>query len=300
MERDDGLKMEKLFRWIDANKERDTWWINLLKFLYSVGRIKPLHSIFNAVFAIVIPLFFTYDETVLGIIMIFVLIADIIFDYVCSNYRNKKYIQRKFASEILSNQSSLINSMIIEVQNNAQWRMTVFKKISDLVCEKIHNVFKEILRCETRVSIEYVLSKEKNGKKEKFVKMAGRRSPNRDTCRASVSLEQKKKYYSYQIFTQHEQGITILSYDEISNDQIWYKNKAHDVDVKQYFGIAVSVQNKGIDFILQIDCLDDINIGNNTDVEITSFINRYLKAYINIVSFAYLMNLNKKKEIPEV
>ncbi len=294
------LKMEKLFRWIDTNKDKDTWWMNLLKFLYSVGRITLLHSIFNAVFAIVIPLFFTYEKIFLGILMIFVLIADIIFDYLCSSYRNRKYVERKFVSEILSNQSSLINSIIIEVQNNAQWRMTIFKKISDLVCEKIHSVFKEILRCETRVSIEYVLNKEKNGRKEKFVKMAGRRSPNRDTCRASVLLEQKNKYYSYKIFTQKEQGITVLSHDDISNSQIWYKNKAHDVDVKQYFGIAVSVQNKGIDFILQIDCLDDIKIGNNTDVEIMTFINRYLKAYINIVSFAYLMNLNKKKEIPEV
>lgn len=54
-------------------------------------------------------------------------------------------------------------------------------------------------------------------------------------------------------------------------------------------------------FILEIDFLDDFDFGeDNSDNDIKTFINQYLMAYINIVSIAYLLNLNKQKEIPEV
>lgn len=291
-----------MFSWIDNNKEKDTIFINFIKFLYSIGKIEFVHSIIIAVLGIFIPIWIEQQKVSLAIIFLIILIFDIVFNYVCSKYQKRKFIQRKFAADILDNQSSLMNSITIEIQSNNQWKTSIFKKTSELVCEKIHNAFKEILKCDTRVSIEYIFEKDRDGKVEKHIKMAGRRSPNRDTCKKSIPLENKRKYYSYQIFNDNKQGVNILPFEKIKDSHYWYINPSHSTNVKQYWGIAVSVLNEDrVDFILQIDCLEKLKIGkNNTDEEICDFINQYLKAYINIVSFSYLLNLTKTKKIPEV
>lgn len=291
-----------MFKWIDKHKDKETGFIMLLKFLYSLGRIEVLHSIVVTILGIFIPLLFTWQHYFVAIGLIFVLILSIIFNYICSSYQKKKYEQRKLAAEILDNQSSLINTLNIEVKSNPQWKITIFKKISEIVCEKIQHIFKEILKCSTRVSIEYVFDKNNKDKTEQHVKMSGRRSPDRDTCKKSTLLENRSKYYSYRVFTNNKIGINILSQDKINNKVYWYKNPNHTNNVKQYIGIAVSVQDDThVDYILQIDCLDELTFGkNNTNEEIELFINQYLKSYINIVSLSYLLNLNKYKKIPEV
>ncbi len=196
----------------------------------------------------------------------------------------------------------LCYTLNIELKSNQQWKATIFKKISEIVCEKIQHIFKDILQCNTRVSIEYVFNKRDLNKVEKFVKMSGRRSPNRDTCKKSILLNKRSKYYSYKLFTDNKIGINILSEDQIKQKTLWYKNPSHETDVKKYIGIAVSVQDdEHVDYILQIDCLDEIVFGkNDTNEEIALFINQYLKAYINVVSLSYSLNLNKNKQIPEV
>lgn len=96
--------------------------------------------------------------------------------------------------------------------------------------------------------------------------------------------------------------MNILKADDIKDDSIWYKNPDNNVDVKRYIGIAVSVlDNKEVNFILQIDFLDDFKFGkHDTEEEIKNFVDNYLLSYINVVTLSYLLNLNGKKELIEV
>ena len=120
--------------------------------------------------------------------------------------------------------------------------------------------------------------------------------------RKSIPLELKNKYYSYQIFVNNNKGMNILSADKLQDKTVWYKNPENNVNVKRYIGIAVSVfNNDEVNFILQIDFLDDYKFGkNDSEEDIKSFVDKYLLSYINIVTLSYLLNLNGKKELIEV
>lgn len=76
----------------------------------------------------------------------------------------------------------------------------------------------------------------------------------------------------------------------------------YTINVKRYVGIAVDVYDENeVKFILSIDFVDDFDFGdNNTEEEVKQFIENYLIAYINLISISYLLNLNNKKQIPEV
>ena len=89
---------------------------------------------------------------------------------------------------------------------------------------------------------------------------------------------------------------------QIDDATIWYKNPQNNIDIKQYIGIAVSALDETkVDFIFQIDFLDEFKFGeDNSDKDIQKFIEKYFMSYINIVTLAYLLNLNNKKEIGEV
>ena len=219
-------------------------------------------------------------------------------------YQGRLYTERKLTYEIFSEESSLIKSLVIEIENNASWKNSVFKKTSELVCEKIYRIFKEVYSCETRVSIEYIFDKPVNQTKkiEQHVKMSGRRSSQRSTVKKAIPIDRKSKYYSYQIFKDNNRGINILSKDKIDDATIWYKNPQNNIDIKQYIGIAVSALDETkVDFIFQIDFLDEFKFGeDNSDKDIQKFIEKYFMSYINIVTLAYLLNLNNKKEIGEV
>ena len=59
--------------------------------------------------------------------------------------------------------------------------------------------------------------------------------------------------------------------------------------------------NEEVNFILQIDFLDDFKFGkDDTEEEIKNFVDKYLLSYVNVVTLSYLLNLNGKKELIEV
>ena len=296
--------MNKVIKWLNNQKDEDTILTSFLELGYAIGQKSWIHSIISASSGILIPITIEDKNCVWSIIFSIIMLLDIFYAHICNEYKNNMYILRKFSSEVLSDQSSLIKSIAIEMENNANWKKTIFKTVSGLVCEKIYRNFKDIYKCETRVSIEYVFNKtiNRNSNTVQHVKMSARRSNHRATVKKSIPLSGRSQYYSYKIFTKNNKGINILTEEQIKDTNVWYKNPESSVDVKKYLGIAVSIDDKDtVKFILQIDCLDDITFGeNNTDEEVKEFIERYLMTYINIVSLSYLLNMNKKKGIPEV
>lgn len=295
-----------MFEWIDRIKEEDSGISDTLRIAYRAGKSAYFFPILSTVLGLFIPMVFESNQIFWGIIMVLVLVFSLAAHTVCIRYESRVSDQRKFASETIINQSSMINSLCIEMRDNEHWKDAVFQRVSELVCEKLKNLFKEVYRCDTRVSIEYVFDKEdKKGIPQRFVKMSARRSPNRDSVKKSTPLEKRNMYYSYRIFKENIKNINILDEAEIKRGELWFKNPSHQYDansdVLMYLGIAVSAHdNEEVDYILQIDFLKIPEFFlKKTNEEIQTFINRYLTSYINIVTLAYLLNLNKLDQIPE-
>lgn len=295
--------MNKIWDWIDKIKNEDNGFVSFLKWCYAIGKISWIHAVISAAAGILIPIFFEMSYYKSMAVAIAFAILDILYAYICNEYQKKLFISRKFTSELLEEFSSLIKSLNIFVQNESEWKSKIFRTTSEMVCEKIYSIFKEVFKCETRISVEYVFLKTiQNRNPEQHVKMAGRKSRHRSKTRKSIPLEKKQKYYSYQIFVNNNKGMNILESKEIQNQSIWYKNPENNVDVKKYIGIAVSVlDDEKVNFILQTDLLDDFKFGrNDSEEEIKNFVDQYLLSYVNIVTLAYLLNLNSKKELNEV
>lgn len=295
--------INKLWMWVDDIKNEDNGIVLFLRWIYSIGKISWIHSVITAAINIIIPIFYEKGKYVCMIVAIIIGILDIIFAYLCYEYQRGLFESRRFSAELFGEFSSLIKSLSIFVQNDSGWKSKIYRITSEMVCEKIYSIFRNVFKCETRISVEYTFQKPVLKEElEKYVKMVGRKSKHRSITRKSVSLESKNKYYSYQIFVNNNKGVNILGKKEIQDSTIWYTNPENTVDVKRYVGIAVSVfDDKNVNFILQIDFLNDFKFGENDSKEdIKRFVDNYLLAYVNIVTFSYLLNLSGKKEIMEV
>lgn len=295
--------MDKIWEWIDNIKNEDRGVVLFLKWFYSVGKISWIHAIISTFAGILIPIFYERSQYIYMTIFSVCVILDILYAYICNEYQKKLFTNRKFTSELLEEFSSLIKSLSIYVQNEAQWKNKIYKTTSEMVCEKLYSIFRDVFKCETRISVEFIFQKTyQERKSEQYVKMAGRKSRHRSKTRKSVPLERKNKYYSYHIFVQNNKGMNILEEDEINDSNIWYKSSDSAVDVKRYIGIAVSVFNDDkVNFILQVDFLKDFRFGkDDSQKDIQNFVDRYLLPYVNMVTLAYLLNLNGKKELIEV
>lgn len=294
---------DKIFEWVDKIKNEDTGLVQFLKLCYSIGKISWIHALISAAAGILIPIFFENKQYGWMILSIIIAILDIVYAYICNEYQKKLFINRKFTSELLEEFSSLIKSLSIFVEKDSEWKNKIFRTTSEMVCEKIYSVFKDVFKCETRISVEYTFQKlSQTRKPEEHIKMAGRKSRHRSITKKSIPLDKKKKYYSYWIFINNNKGMNILGEDEIHDKSIWYKNPESNVDVKKYIGIAVSVfEDAKVNFILQIDFLDDYKFGkNDSEEDIKNFVDKYLLSYINVVTLSYLLNLNGKKNLIEV
>lgn len=293
--------MNRFIKWLREKKNDDTTLTQVLKLGLSIGKRSWVHAIFSSILGIVIPILFDKNHFILFSFSVLFLIFDIIYAYICNTYENTMFEQRKFASKILSAESSMLKSILIEIENKSNWKNKIFSTASNLVCEKLYQNFKEVFNCETRIAIEYIFKRNvRNSQIIKFVKMSGRRSTQRSTTKKPIELEKRKKYYSYHIFKENNNGVNILNEEDIKNSDIWYKNPQNTVEVKKYIGIAVSFYDDNeVKFILEIDFIDDFIFGdNNDDNDIKIFIDKYLMAYINILSISYLLNLNSKGEMP--
>lgn len=290
-----------MWNWIERIRNEDSGWVHFLKWCYSVGKKSWVHAIVTSACGICIPILYEKEQTAWMIVTALLLVLDTIFASICTEYQKRQYTIQKCISELFDELGALLKSLDIYVQRESQWKKSIFKTTSGMVCNKIYTVFKSVFDCETRVSVEHVFSNPRSGS-ETYVEMAGRKSKHRSEGRNSVPLTNRNKYFSYSIFSSNNKGLNILGPEDIQNDQTWYKNPANNTDVKQYIGIAVSAfDNQAVNFILQIDILDDFKFGkNNSPEEIQQFVDNYLLPYVNVVALAYLLNLNKSKVFVEV
>lgn len=291
--------MEKLFIWLDKNKKKDTIIILFLKLVYSIEICTYPHVILSGLLGMFLPTIWTTHQNWAIVGGVLFIVENIVF-CLCEKYHDRAYNERMYSEKVLENLSILLNSMNIYIHDTIEWKKNIFIKTSEMVCEKIREDFYNIYNCRTRVSVEYTFEKEINKVQHICRKMAGRASADRLQGKQATELDKREKYFSYKIFINDKIGINHLTNDEINDEKIWYKNPSHNVNVLQYVALANSFNNRSVSFILQIDFLDDFCFGyNNTEDEVSLFVNAYLKPYLNIVSMAYLLGCSKKWKIGE-
>lgn len=78
-----------------------------------------------------------YGGFVVGILIV---LLDIAFAYVCAEYQGHLYTERKLTYEIFSEESSLIKSLVIEIENNATWKNSIFKKLLNWYVRKYDHI----------------------------------------------------------------------------------------------------------------------------------------------------------------
>lgn len=296
--------IDSFYDYLEKLKSKDGLLTNVAKIIFIIGKQGWVHSIIALIMGVIIPMFLDKGKVIFAIIFIVLAVLDILWAAVCTDYHKRMYVDRRFSTLLLTEQSSLIKSLVIDIQGSKRtdWRKQIFKTCSELACTKIYNIFKDVFKCETRVSVEFILEKpDKNGKLQKFVQMAGRKSISRDKGRKPVLIDKKEKFYSSKIFLNNNKGLNILRPNEIDNADMWFQHNNHDV--KFYWGIAIcAIEEPHVDFILQIDFFEEELdfIDKTNDEEIRKFIERNLTAYVNLINLSYLLSLNGKKQIEEV
>lgn len=294
----------KLFNWLDNNKEKETLLVQFCKLLYSFEIEAIPHIVISIILGIFVPILWEISK-VWSIVLLIIFVLENIFYCTCEKYHMRVFDERKFAANILADQSALTNSIAILIHDSNNWKNEIYKKTSDMVCAKIHEEFKTIYKCDVRVSVEYTFEKDFSGIKKICRKMAGRCSGDRVQAKNSTILSSRKEYYSYKIFKDNMVGIHYLEEKDINDTnpetKKWFKNPKHNVNVVQYIGLANSFNDIDVSFILQIDFLEHFDFGkDNTEDEVSKFINAYLKPYVNTISVAYLLGRNKHGVVGEV
>ncbi len=295
--------INKIYNWACSIKKKETALAYLIQFFYKVFSNAAVQTLVTSIAGIIIPLLVNPNEDICEfciIIIIFILI-NIIFG-ICNCYKNKTYINRRFKHHLVNSLSHITNSLTIEVQTNPNYRSNILKTTGDIVCRELHKLCKTIFNEDVRVSIEYIFTKEIDGKFEKCTKMISRCSPEREVPRNktfNLNNINRKKYYSNQIFRDNQVGIHFLNNDEITHTNKWYVNPTHTNKVIQYLSIAKSIDNENVAFIFQIDSLTTELFGKN-NVEAQNFANEYLSPYVNILRLAYTLNMNRKGEVVEI
>lgn len=296
--------IDSFYDYLEKLKSKDGLSTNVAKIIFIIGKQGWVHSIIALIMGVIIPMFLDKGKVIFAIIFIVLAVLDILWAAVCTDYHKQMYVERRFSTQLLTEQSSLIKSLVIDIQSSdrANWRKHIFRTCSELACSKIYRIFKDVFKCETRVSVEFILEKpDKNGKTQRFVQMAGRKSVSRDKGRRPIPIDKKQKFYSSKIFMNNNNGLNILRPKEIDDANMWVQHNNHDV--KFYWGIAVcAIEESHVDFIVQIDFLEEELdfVDKTNDEEIRKFIERNLTAYVNLIHLSYLLSLNGKNQIEEV
>lgn len=63
---------------------------------------------------------------------------DILWATVCTDYHKQMYVDRRFSTQLLTEQSSLIKSLVIDIQSSdrANWRKHIFEHAQNLLVQK--------------------------------------------------------------------------------------------------------------------------------------------------------------------
>lgn len=284
---------DKLFNWLNRNKDKDSLFIIILKLLYKLSA-GWVHTIINIVLAV--PLAFYYEKNNWNLFMIILTVIVIIefCFYIVDNYKKYKYQVQKKSALVLDEIVALTTSLDDYIVNNKDLGKGIFIHASDLVSASMYKVLKEITGCEVRISVIQQFYNNGNGRK---CMMISRKSKKRTSCQSklmNVEYTKNKDYYYLKILKDNvDTYIFFETKDEIDKNFYW-KNKKKKSDIYQYIGWTEKIKTDDVAFLLQIDSMEKNAFGNKEE-QISVFADNYIYPYIQFLKHAYNLERTIRK-----
>lgn len=284
---------DKLFNWLNRNKDKDSLFIIILKLLYKLSA-GWVHTIINIVLAV--PLAFYYEQNNWNLFMIILTVIVIIefYFYIVDNYKKYKYQVQKKSALVLDEIVALTTSLDDYIVNNKDLGKGIFIHASDLVSASMYKVLKEITGCEVRISVIQQFYNNGNGRK---CMMISRKSKKRTSCQSklmNVEYTKNKDYYYLKILKDNvDTYIFFETKDEIDKNFYW-KNKKKKSDIYQYIGWTEKIKTDDVAFLLQIDSMEKNAFGNKEE-QISVFADNYIYPYIQFLKHAYNLERTIRK-----
>lgn len=284
---------DKLFNWLNRNKDKDSLFIIILKLLYKLSA-GWVHTIINIV--LTVPLAFYYEQNNWNLFMIILTVIVIIefCFYIVDNYKKYKYQVQKKSALVLDEIVALTTSLDDYIVNNKDLGKGIFIHASDLVSASMYKVLKEITGCEVRISVIQQFYNNGNGRK---CMMISRKSKKRTSCQSklmNVEYTKNKDYYYLKILKDNvDTYIFFETKDEIDKNFYW-KNKKKKSDIYQYIGWTEKIKTDDVAFLLQIDSMEKNAFGNKEE-QISVFADNYIYPYIQFLKHAYNLERTIRK-----
>lgn len=273
--------LDWLFAKVEENK--DATLLLPLRFLNRISAFfEKIYDVFLGWFVPI--LYESHIKLKWKVIIIILLFIGIAWFYISSKYRNKDIEKLKNDKDILNNYKELIDSLNL-LSNSMNYALhqkskEIFKDISDDVVNMVYTYLKKTYNMNTRVS---VLQQYKNSKGKKMCKIISRRSKKSMKSNGKTYIVNKKtKYHFIKILLKNEEKNQYLSAVEVTKN---IDSKLKE-EFKEYIAIPVKDGNKDIEFILQIDILDN-EYFKSDQYKINDFIQTIIDPFINVLKLAY-------------
>lgn len=286
--------MDKIFNWIDKNKNKDSAIINLLKLLYSISA-SWVQAVLDIILSLFLGTFYENNNIVAFIIILLVIIIVSIWFWIVSKYSNfRKEVNRNL--ELILNEVSTALGMLDEYVDRRDYEIGkgLFEYASEVATNSMYDVLKKITGVEVRVSVIQQFHEYKSRRK---CMMISRRSKNRKVCSKetiAVQYTGKNNYYYLKILKDNVESYTLLENQTEIEKKFYHKSKVKKSNIHQYIGLAQTIKTEDVAFLLQIDGMEKDSFGKNKD-EINIFIDNYIDPYIQFLKHAYNMERSFRK-----
>lgn len=281
----------KLFKWVDKNKNQEQAFINLLKFFYLIS-YDWLNAVLDIVLSLLLSYYFPENKTGSIIVLITIILINIWYSLVIS-YKNRQNKIDKNVKMVLDENNLMIKALdefINSEYNSNDIGKGLFEHASDLVTTSMYSTLKAITNCEVRLS---VIQQSENEQAKKECVMVSRRSKStmkRRKEKKTVKYRPNKDYYYLKILVDNKDEVIILDNESI---QELFINTNKKSQIYQYIGIPDKSQTSDIAFLLQLDGMEE-NAFGKTEEEINEFYVNYIYPYVCFLRHAYIVESKLK------
>lgn len=278
--------LDKLYNWLNRNKDKDSVGIIVLKLCYKLS-YDWLHTVLNILLTLIMTNLYTDGKTSLFYVVLSGIVLLEIYFSLVNSYKKYKYQVQKNSDLILNEIVTATLALDDYINDNDGSGKGIFEYASSLITASMYKVLKEVTNCEIRISVIQQFHEE--GKKKRKCIMISRKSKRRANCskqEKNVEYTENKNYYFLKVL---EDNIdTYIFFDtkkEIDKKFFWKNNKKRS-NIYQYIGFAEKINTDDIAFLLQIDAMEKNAFGKNKD-ELSVFADNYIYPYLQFLRHAY-------------
>lgn len=287
--------LDKLFNWLNRNKDKDSLFIIILKLLYKLS-VGWTHTTINILLTLLLTNFFEKEKWKWFTIILIIIVLIEIWYSIINLYKKYKYQVQKKSAIVLDEIVALTTSLDDYINNDNSQGKGIFIHASDLVSASMYRVLKEITNCEVRISVIQQFYNNGTGRK---CKMISRKSRKRTSCTSKlmdVEYTKNKNYYYLKILKDNADTYIFFDTKKEIDKMFYWKNPKKKSDIYQYIGWTEKIRTEDVAFLLQIDSMEKNAFGKGEN-QISVFANNYIYPYIQFLKHAYNLERSIRESV---